>query len=370
MAMQLRVIVTEDDIRKLVLPSGIPDTVEELISNISETFQLQWEIGLLYEDKDFGNQFFTVTSTADLHDKATVKVIILNMHPLDESAGSTSSLADIYLADDEGPPDIDGSTSSSSQDTIVLPMSFRSAQWRVPFQVPLFSRDIEIILAEANKLYHASGTLFRDPSVKSAIMHDLANVIFAYTAYPSGQQILTVAEALVEKFPCLKEPGSFAGLYGWQRRIKYKMHNHRAKLRTRKYAYPEIEVNTLKRKLQIDATPAKNVKKAKKAEVNYLPPHPIGENQDTLEKERLELINEVQKKNNAKIITEKMSITFSSRRLEVVTLSPSISVLKERWPALFTELQVKLFKFFFTQNKCTETFVFLTVESFFLLFIH
>nr|XP_020469067.1 uncharacterized protein LOC109967668 [Monopterus albus] len=118
------------------------------------------------------------------------------------------------------------------------------------------------------------------------------------------------------------------------------MHNHRAKLRTRKYAYPEIEVNTLKRKLQIDATPAKNVKKAKKAEVNYLPPHPIGENQDTLEKGRLELINEVQKKNNAKIITEKMSKTFSSRRLEVVTLNPAISVLKERWPA-FTELQVK-----------------------------
>lgn len=271
MAIQLRVIIEEDDIRKLVLPSGIPDTVKELISIISETFQLQWELGLLYEDKDFGNQFFSVTSTADLHDKATVKVvkkepmIFLDMHPLDESGLSSSSSADIYLADDEGPPDIDGSTSCSSQDTIILPMSFRSAQWPVPFQVPQFSRDIEIILAEANKFYHASGILFRDPSVKSAIMHDLANVLFSYTAYPSSQQILAVAEALVEMFPCLKKPGSFAGLYGWQQRIKYKMHNHCAKLRTRKYAYPEIEVNILKRKLQINATPAKKCKEGKES---------------------------------------------------------------------------------------------------------
>ncbi|XP_061565367.1 uncharacterized protein LOC133419892 [Cololabis saira] len=172
-------------------------------------------------------------------------------------------------------------------------------------------------------------------------MHDLSKVIFSYTAYPSNEQITAVSEALVEKFPCLKEPGSFAGLYGWQQRIKYKMHNYCAKLKSRKYAYPEIEINTLKRKRPADAVPAKNVKKAKKAEVNYLPPHPVGENQDTLEIERLELINEIKKKNNAKIFTEKMSKTFSSRRVEVVTLSPSVSVFKERWPALFSDAQIK-----------------------------
>ncbi|XP_041841785.1 uncharacterized protein LOC121640158 isoform X3 [Melanotaenia boesemani] len=180
-----------------------------------------------------------------------------------------------------------------------------------------------------------------DPHVKSAIMYDLSKVIFSYTAYPSSQQILSVAEALVAKFPCLREPGSFAGLYGWQQRIKYKMHNYRAKLKSRKYAFPEIEVNTLRRKHPADAVPSKNVKKPKKAEVNYLPPHPTGESQDTLEQERLELLDEVKKKNNAKIITDKMSKTFSSRRVEVVTLSPSVNVFKERWPALFSEAQIK-----------------------------
>ncbi|XP_073330048.1 uncharacterized protein [Pagrus major] len=250
--------------------------------------------------------------------------------------------------------------SSSSKDTIILPDSCRSAPWPVPFQIPQFSRDIELILSEANKSYHASGIIFRDASVKSAMMNDLAKVIFSHTAYPSNLQVLSVCEALVEKFPCLKEPGSFSGLYGWQQRIKYKMHNYRAKLKSRKYAYPEIEVNTLRRKHPANAGPAKNVKKPKKAEVNYLPPHPAGENQDTLELERLELINEMKKKSNGKAIQEKMSKTFSSRRVEVVTLSPSVSVLKDRWPALFSETQVRKFDNFSCHK---ESFICLTLRS-------
>lgn len=79
-----------------------------------------------------------------------------------------------------------------------------------------------------------------------------------------------------------------------------------------------------------------------KAEVNYLPPHTVGEDQDSLEKDRPELIKEVKKKNNEKIITEKMARTFSSRRAEVVTLSPDVNVFKERWPALFCKAQVRL----------------------------
>lgn len=63
----------EDNIRKLTLPSGIPNTVKDLVSEIIQKFELHGEFGLLYEDTDFGNQLFTLTSTADLGDKATVK---------------------------------------------------------------------------------------------------------------------------------------------------------------------------------------------------------------------------------------------------------------------------------------------------------
>lgn len=190
-------------------------------------------------------------------------------------------------------------------------------------------------------------------------MQDLAKNVFSYTAYPSSMQISSVAEALLEKLPCLKEPGTFAGMYGWQQRLKYKMHNFRAKLKSQKYTYPELEVNTLKRKRPTDAAPAKNVKRPKKAEVNYLPPHPVGENEDTLEKERLELVNETKKKNNAKVIEEKMSKTFSIRRLEVVTTGPAVSVLRERWPGLFSKAQVRMFVslIFFCQELLFVSFV-------------
>lgn len=208
-----------------------------------------------------------------------------------------------------------------------------------------FSRDIELILAEANKSYLACETHFNDANVKSAIMQDLAKAIFTYTAYPSSVQISSVAEALVQKFPCLKEPGSFGGNYGCQQRLKYKMHNFHAKLKSQNYTYPELEVNKLKRKLPRDPAPAKNVKRPRRAEVNYLPPYPVGENQDTLEKDRLDLVNELKKKNNEKVIEEKMLRTFSIRRKEVVTISPAVSVFKERWPGLFSKAQVRMFDY-------------------------
>lgn len=138
MVVHLRVILEEHDIRKLTLPTGIPNTVEDLVAVVGESFQLQGEFGLLYEDKDFGNQFFSVTSTADLYDKATVKVIrketvfTLDLHPVDASGlssplSSPSSL-DTHPASsdvDTYPPDVDTSmsdcASSSSKDTIILP---------------------------------------------------------------------------------------------------------------------------------------------------------------------------------------------------------------------------------------------------------
>lgn len=178
---------------------------------------------------------------------------------------ASTAETDICPADHDASSEVSNYASSSSSDTIILPDSCCSAAWPVPFQVPEFSRDVELILAEANNLYDATGRHFMDASVKSAIMQELAKVIFSYTAYPTNQQILSVAEALVSKFPCLREPGSFAGLYGWQQRIKNKMHNYRAKLRSRKYSYPEIEINSLKRKHPGDAVPSKNIKKPQKS---------------------------------------------------------------------------------------------------------
>lgn len=348
---QLRVILEEHDVRKLNLPSGIPNTMNDLLSIVKESFQLQGDFSLMYLDKDFGDQFFTLTTTEEVKDKDTVKIvqvqptITLNLTPLEE-IDSPSRPLNRCSTDDcstPGPWDqcsTDGSTSSSRDTVLLSSPECRSEAWPAQFEMPSFSYDVEVLLQAGNAAYQSDGKLLINSSVKSDILERLADAIFRYTAYPNGLQILAVIEALINKYPCLKEPGSFSGMYGWQQSLKYKMANYRTKLRSREVNCPELQVNSLKRKRPCETAPAKNIKRPKKAEVNYLPPHPLGETEESLEKERLDLLGEIKKKNNDKVIGGKMAKTFSCRRFEVVNLSPPIHDLMARWPALFSEAQV------------------------------
>ncbi|KAL6457319.1 hypothetical protein MHYP_G00342820 [Metynnis hypsauchen] len=65
---KLRVILEDHDIRKLTLPLGIPSTVEELVSNVQDTFSLKGDFCLQYKDPDFDGQFVTLTTTEDVKD--------------------------------------------------------------------------------------------------------------------------------------------------------------------------------------------------------------------------------------------------------------------------------------------------------------
>ncbi len=78
--------------------------------------------------------------------------------------------------------------------------------------------------------------------------------------------------------------------------------------------------------------------------MNFLPPLPQGETEESLENERVELLNEVKRgMMNYQIISEKMAKTFSIRRQEIVIQSTPINNLKYRWPALFDAAQVNIF---------------------------
>ncbi|KAJ4924080.1 hypothetical protein JOQ06_000321 [Pogonophryne albipinna] len=294
----------------------------------------------MYQDMDFDGQFCTLSCIEDVEDKGTLKVfqtepIVLNLSPV-EVLDIDSSIA-------EQSSDNSSRHSSGPQDTILLSSSgtsYRSELWPAKFQVPTFSYDVDVSLEAGNQAYQKDGTLLSNPRLRSSVLEKLAEEIFRYTAYPTGVQVLTVLEALLEKYPCLKEPGSFNGMYGWQQRIRYKMGNYRAKLRCRKFACPELEVNSRKSQASNERGP-KGIKRPKKAEVNYLPPLPFGETGDTLERERIDLLNEIKKKNNDKIIGEKIERSFSYRRLEVVQHCPAVHDFMERWPAMFSELQIK-----------------------------
>lgn len=107
---------------------------------------------------------------------------------------------------------------------------------------------------------------------------------------------------------------------------------------------------TLWRKLPANVEPAKNVEKSKKAEGNDLPPHPVGDHQDTLEKKRLGLITEM-KKNNAKTMTKKKKKVKDLPNLK--SGSGDQQLIKQR---------------FQRQEACMSLIIFLSTKN--LLFVH
>lgn len=358
MEAKLRVII-DDQIEKLVLPSGIPPTVEELQSVVKNNFGLSYDFSLQYFDSEF-EDYFTLHSSDQIKHKDTVKVVgitpvVLNLTPLNESSGSPSGqlsteLESSYAESVES--NADSASTSTSQDTIILKRqktTERCEPWPKKVPIPQFAYETEMYLERATEEYKKNGTLLATSKVKTDILEKLAETIFKFTAYPSSAQVSFVAEALVTKYPCLKEPGSFSGYYGWLQSIKYKMANYRTKLRG--FGVPEVTCNAITYKRPgSDQKPAKKVKKPRKAEINYLPPYPAGEDEDSQEEARVQLVTEFKKKNNNKVLKEKMAKTFAHRRHEIVNLSPSIEDIKSRWPALFEASHVSYKLFYYVTS--------------------
>lgn len=355
---KLRIILQHHEIRKLDLPHGIPGTVGELESIVREAFELDGNFTLHYKDADFGEEYFSLTSTSDIKDKDTIKVVqiveppslTLTFTDVDSSVESApetsihSSPSSVQSSVSSIQPS-NSSCSSGSQGTQILSSpehkTQRSQCWPTAFPVPRFAFDTELVLASGNDAFKKDGTQFNFTTILTDILEKLAEGIYQYVAYPTSAQLSDVAEALIQKHPCLKEPGSYNGCYGWQQRLKYKMGNYRSKLRG--LGCPELDVNSLSKKRAHEKAPAKNIKKPRKAEVNYLPPHPPGETEGSLDHERVELLDEVKKRNNRQVISEKMAKTFSIRRQEIVNQAPPVNDLKDRWPALFDAAQVNIF---------------------------
>ena len=72
---KLRVILNPDDTWKLILPDGIPKSMEQLMDEIRKVSGLNGNLRLQYQDRDFGDALVNLTFTAELEDLATVKVI-------------------------------------------------------------------------------------------------------------------------------------------------------------------------------------------------------------------------------------------------------------------------------------------------------
>lgn len=127
-------------------------------------------------------------------------------------ASNSTSKTSYPQSSSSGAEQSDGSSSMSSQDTVIL--SPERTRWPSEIEIPLFSVATEEVLRNANQQFWTDGTILNNTWVKSEIMERLADYMYSYTAYPTGLQVGQVAEALVQKHPCLTEPGSRNGWIG------------------------------------------------------------------------------------------------------------------------------------------------------------
>ncbi|CAL9698688.1 unnamed protein product [Knipowitschia caucasica] len=77
------------------------------------------------------------------------------------------------------------------------------------------------------------------------------------------------------------------------------------------------------------------IKKARRAEVNFLPNFPQGENASTLEEQREKIVEEMKKVDkNMATVGKLMQSTFALRRQNIVVSAAPVKTLLELWPAL------------------------------------
>ncbi|XP_061908168.1 uncharacterized protein LOC133653153 isoform X1 [Entelurus aequoreus] len=296
----LRIIFgDESDSRKLTLDSGIPSAVEDLYLLVKTFFQHKEDFRLQYMDADF-NEFVNLTSVSEIKNKSTLKVIYIPVFsPVEPcitlyTVDSSGELSNTSCSNPETPASsIDSScrddtpftsTPESSLETQLSKLS----SWPKVFLVPKFTYDEEFELQDKNREYETIGTYFNPgPKLKGVILDGLAQEMLKYTKYPKDYQCEEVAAALTRAHPCLGQLGSKTGFWGWKQSLKYKMQNYRTKLG--RLGHPEIRVNSFKHKREGQGKAAANIKKARKAEVYYIPLHPKGETTESLENDERSL---------------------------------------------------------------------------------
>uniref|UniRef100_A0A3P9ILH2 Uncharacterized protein n=1 Tax=Oryzias latipes TaxID=8090 RepID=A0A3P9ILH2_ORYLA len=320
--MLLHVILSDDNIQR-VCTEALPETVDELKLMLMTRLNLEGEGEMIiqFQDEEFRGEFCNLNNMQDLHGEKIKLKVIMKAPP------------SIPQSDDT--PDTESLDTScwSSGET-----SGRSKPWPNPFPIPTFSYDIELKLSRGNEDYQRDGSLLPLSShtdIKIDILDKVGCAMYEYNAYPTQKQIEEVAKALVEKHPCLKEPGSKEGFYCWKFSLSFKMGNLRQKFRIA--GSRELAVNRKRSAGQI----TRKMKKARRCETNFLPDFPQGRTSNSLEEDRESLLDEVKKKKpDYYLINSLMGQTFALRRKEIVGNEPLVTEIQSRWPALFSERQI------------------------------
>lgn len=341
----LKVILGDNSSQRMNFQNGLPGSLSELVTEVQRQCGIKTNFRLQFMDALFGNEFTNLISIDEVQDRGTIRMIPVTEASAPQCADmpSTSETALCH-------PSLDESSSMFSMcletDTLSTTESetSRSRQfWPTVFRVPQLSFDAELKLERGNAAYKEKGTfLIPDPKLKSNILEGLVQEIVKYKVYVTDKEFNTVGEALTSKHPCLTEKGSLTGYAGWKASLKNKLAIYRTHLR--KLGCPEVVVNSVKHKPEGKTSAASAIKRPRRSEVNYCPPHPTGESDESLENLRVALLSDVKKSNNREVVRIKMDKTFSCRRFEVVRDTPMIQDFRARWPALFDVSEVCLMK--------------------------
>lgn len=140
-------VLIDHEVKKLTLSTGIPSTVDELVTAVKESFSITTDISLQYKDEEF-DDFFTLTSTNELKDKDTLKVVYVPLHLTltlvpQESTPDTSDVSSLCES---------ASLSGDSLDTVILSPSTsqRQSPWPAVFPIQTFSHNTELVLRQGN----------------------------------------------------------------------------------------------------------------------------------------------------------------------------------------------------------------------------
>lgn len=322
----LRLVYSDHDIRKLRLPQK-PATVDELKTFVKNTLSMTCDFTLLYEDKDFSNQLFTLSDMNDLSHCGTVQIVEIVVEQQLEPS----------MSQPDKEHDVTSHTTSPCSSNLRI-----TSGWPKVYAVPDFDYDIELMLKAGMEDYESTGKLCTlNKSAKGAILKKLAVDIFSIKSYPTEEECGMVAKSLVSKFPCLRDPGTASGSCGWRNSIVFKMGNYRNDIR--KAGGSEVSINSGRRSCHRHDLPGghKGIQKARRAEANYLPDLPSGENNESQEELRLQISQEFEKAQHNRVkIHEQMMQSFAYRRQNIVTKPVRISEMMSTWPALFTQAEV------------------------------
>ncbi|KAL2079753.1 hypothetical protein ACEWY4_025497 [Coilia grayii] len=192
-------LLQDHHIRKLDLPNEIPETVEELESIVRETFKLDGNFTLHYKDADFGEEYFSLSSTRDIKDKDIIKVFHIvepptfhmtftdMEYPVQNATESITSADTAFVNSTESsicPPT--STCSIASQDTVILssPESphQRSERCRTEFPKPRFAYNTELVLATGNEAFKKDGIHLNFVTIPP----DILDKLFHYVANPTN----------------------------------------------------------------------------------------------------------------------------------------------------------------------------------------